>query len=165
MKLRRLPQDAQLPKSKRWDSPEPHEVFLVALPISWLISMVALLGIFAVIILSYLMSHYYGSARESRLRVVTEIASNTLDQNVLEDTALGPNVLDSSFMRTRARLKTWSKVATIAYVAMVLSSVALYVGSRFQGLSSPSWYPIALAGLILGSTYLAYCVWSKAREE
>jgi hypothetical protein len=165
MKHRCLPQDAQLPKSIRRDSLEPHEVFLITLPILWPISTGALLVIFAVIILSYLMSHYRGSEQESRLRVVTELASNSVDQNVLEVTTLGPNALDSSLMRTRARLKTWSKVAAGAYVAMVLSSVGLYVGSRFLGLSSPSWYPIALAGLNLGSTYLAYRVWSKAREE
>ena len=56
-------------------------------------------------------------------------------------------------------------LATETYVGMVLSSVGLYVGSRFLGSSSPSWYPIALAGLNLGSTYLAYRVRSKAREE
>jgi hypothetical protein len=84
------------------------------------------------------MSHYRGSEQESRLRVVTELASNSVDQNVLEVTTLGPNALDSSLMRTRARLKTWSKVATEAYVAMILSSVGLYAGSRFLGLSSPS---------------------------
>jgi len=165
MKHRCLPQDAQLPKSSRRDSLEPHEVFLITLPILWPISTGVLLVIFAVIILSYLMSHYRGSEQESRLRVVTELASNSVDQNVLEVTTLGPNALDSLLMRTRARLKTWSKVATEAYVAMVLSSVGLYAGSRFLGLSSPSWYPIALAGLNLGSTYLAYRVWSKAREE
>jgi hypothetical protein len=160
-----LPQDAQLPKSSRRDSLEPRKVFLITLPILWPISTGALLIIFAVIILSYLMSHYRRSEQESRLRVVTELASNSVDQNVLEVTTLGPNALDSSLLRTRARLKTWSKVATEAYVAMVLSSVCLYVGSRFLGLSSPSWYPIVLAGLNLGSTCLAYRVWSKAREE
>jgi hypothetical protein len=165
MKYRCLPQDAQLPKSSRRDSLEPHEVFLITLPILWPISTGVLLVIFAVIILSYLMSHYRGSEQESSLRVVTELASNSVDQNALEVTTLGPNALDSSLTRTRARLKTWSKVATEAYVAMVLSSVGLYVVSRFLGLSSPLWYPIALAGLNLGSAYLAYRVWSKAREE
>jgi hypothetical protein len=160
-----LPQDAQLPKSSRRGSLEPHDVFLITLPILWPISTGALLVIFAVIILSYLMSRYRGSEQESRLRVVSELASNSVDQNVLEITTLGPNALDSSLMRPRARLKTWSKVAAVAYVAMVLSSVGLYVGSRLLGLSSPSWCPIALAGINLGSTYLAYRVWSKAREE
>jgi len=165
LRSRCLHQNAQFPKSSRRDSPRPHEVFLITLPILWPISTGVLLVIFALIILSYLMSHYRGSEQESRLRVVTELASNSVDQNVLEVTALGPNVLDSSLMRTGARLRTWSKVATGAYVAMVLSSVSLYVGSRFLGLSSPSWYPIVLAGLNLGSTYLGYRVWSKAREE
>jgi hypothetical protein len=165
MKHRCLPQDARLSKSSRRDSLEPREVFLVTLPILWPISTGALLIIFAVIILSYLMSHYRGSEQESRLRVVTELASNSVDQNVLEVTTLGPNALDSSLLRARARLKTWSKVATEAYVAMILSSVGLYVGARFVGLSSPSWCPIVLAGLDLVSTYLVYRVWSKAREE
>jgi len=160
-----LPQDAQLPKSSRRDSLEPHEIFLIALPMLWPISTGALLGIFAVIMLSYLMSHYRSSERESKLRVVTELASNFVDQNVLEVTTLGPNVLDSSLMRARGRLRTWSNFATGGYVVVVLSSVGLYVGSSFLGLSSPSWYPIALAGLNLGSAYLAYRVWSKAREE
>jgi hypothetical protein len=165
MKHRFLPQDAQLQKSSRRDSLEPREVFLITLPILWPISTGALLIIFAVIILSYLMSRYRGSEQEGRLRVVTELASNSVDQNVLEVTTLGPNAIDSSLMSTRARLKTWSKVATEAYVLMVLSSVGLYVGSRFLGLSSPSWYLIALAGLDFGSAYLAYRVCSLAREE
>ena len=165
MKLRYLLQGVQFPKSGRRNSLEPHEASLIALPILWPISIVALLGIFAVIALGYLMAHHRGSAKESRLRVVTELASNTLDQNLWEGTTLEPNVLDSSLNGTRARLRAWSKIATGAYVAMVLSSVSLYVVSRFPGLPSPSWYPITLVGLNLGSAYLAYRVWSKAREE
>jgi hypothetical protein len=154
----------QFHRSNRRDPPEHQEILLVALPVVWHVPIIAFFIIFVVIMLTYLMSSHLGLPEESRLRVVPELASGALDQNVLESTKLEPNVLDSSLMRNRAKRKTWSEVATRGCVIMALCSAALCISSRFPGFWTPSWYPIALAGFTLGSTCLACRAWSKARE-
>lgn len=136
----------------------------MVLPEWWLLSILVLLGIFVVIITSYVMSLHFASVEERRFRVLTELDPNYLDPNVLETTTLGQNVLDPSLIRTRERLEIWSRVAMRAYVVMVLSSALLYLASTFLRLESPFWYPLVLSGFIFASAYFVYRVWSKARE-
>ena len=124
-----------------------------------------LVGIFGVILTSYVMAHHFAKVEESRFRAVTELEPTTLDPNVLESTTLEPNVIDTTLMRSRAKLETWSRVATRAYVAMVLCCAGFYMGPQFLGLRMSVWYFLMLYCFPFVSAFFVYRVWRKVREE
>lgn len=115
--------------------------------------------------MSYVMSHYFASVEERRFEVLTGLDSNVLDSNVLETTTLEQTTLDPSLIRSRVRLRLWSRVATRTYVVMVLLSAALYLISRVPGVESPFWFSPVLSAFTFVSAYLVYKTWQRGERE
>jgi len=126
----------------------------------WLFSILLLLGMFMVIITSYLISRRFGSLKK-RSGIHTKLDLRYPDAEALETTALNQNVLSLSFTETDARHEVWSRLATRTYVAMALSSVVLCLASSLPSATSPLWYSLVLSGFTFASAYFVYKSWGK----
>jgi len=125
----------------------------------WFFSTLLLLGMFVLVSTSYLTSRY-GSVKESRSGIRTELSLRHPYAKILETTAPDQNALNLSFT-TQARHEIWSRFATRTYIAIALSSAFLYLASGLPNAGAPFWFSLVLPVFTLVSACFVYKTWGK----
>jgi hypothetical protein len=131
----------------------------------WVLGIIELSILFLSLTICFIMSHYYLRAETAVYAMRTELDPNYLDSNELDATPMEYNSLYAPVVRIRRRFEFWSRLATRAYIALVVSSVAIYIVSMFP-LSPPSpfWLIVLLQAYAFAGAYLTYKTWRKTKD-
>jgi len=130
----------------------------------WFFALVGVGFLFLLMLLSYLMCHYFIRVEEAQYVARSDLDPNYLDSNSLEVTTLEPNDLYAPVIRIRRRYRVWSARTTHTFIAIVLSCTGVYMISLYPEVTSPFWLGFVLQAFIYASAFLFYKTWRKGEE-
>jgi len=131
----------------------------------WVLGLAELTVLFLLLAVCFIISHYHLRAETAVYAARTELDPNYLDLNELYVTSMEYNSLYAPVLRIRRRFEFWSRLATRAYVALVVSSAVIYIVSKLPLFPpSPFWLIVLVQAYAFAGAYLTYKTWRKTKD-
>lgn len=132
----------------------------------WTISLIGIGVLFSLILLSYLMCHYFTRAEEEVYRTRTDLDPNYLESTLLDFDYVEPTELGTPVIVVKRRYAFWSALATRVYVVLAVVCAGTYIVSQHPWTPpSPFWLGLVLTAFTFASAFFTYKTWRKGRGE